>query len=99
MAATERRAFEPRAVEVFHSHCLRLVDEEMIKLRAIPVRIRDFVTRTGGNQQFVPTFGVPGKRLADAMMEERKAALQAAGDLRIRCPPCSPFRQRQQPWQ
>src|SRR5439155_25843487 len=70
-------------IEVFHSHCPRLLHEEVIKVRTIPMSVGNFVMRTGRNEQFVCAICSRVKGLPQFMMVKREAALESTGNLRM----------------
>src|SRR6266699_3356712 len=94
--AVEPNSFEFRLVEIFHAERLRFVNEEVVEVRAIPMRVRDFVARAGGHEQLVAPFRIIEERFFKFMVIKRETALQSAGDLRIRLLPASPLGQWQQ---
>ena len=87
------KRIEPVSVDVFDSELLGPPNEEMIKVRPIPVRVRDLIMWTGGDEQLSFTRRV--ERLVENVMIKRKAAFQAAADFRVLALPASPFAQRQ----
>jgi len=86
-------------IEILDSNTLRFTNEKMIEVRAIPVRVRNFIARTGRHEQLVASFRIVCEWQADLMMVKREAAFQAAGNLRICLLPRPPFGQWQQPRQ
>ena len=83
-------------VEVFHAERLRFANEEVIEIRAIPMRVRDLITWAGGDKQLVAPLRIVEERFFKLMLIKRKTALQSAGDLRIGLLPASPLGQWQQ---
>src|SRR2546427_5963268 len=94
--AVEGNGLELRLVEIFHSEALRFSNEKVIEIRAIPMRVRDLIARTGGDEQLVAPFRIVEEWLLKLMMVKGEAALQSAGDLRIGLLPAPPLGQRQQ---
>ena len=94
--AFEGGALDPRLVEVFHSRIARLLDEEGVEIRAVPVRVGDLVVRARGDEELVlPVRGVR-ERPSLRAVEEAEPALQAAAHLRVCAPPGAPLRERQE---
>src|SRR6185503_18148556 len=93
--AVERNGFEFRLVEIFHAERLRFANQEMVEVRAVPMRVRDFIARTGGDEQLVAPLRIAAERLSKLMMIKCKTALQSAGDLRIGLLPATPLGQRE----
>ena len=60
--AVEGDGFEIRLVEVFHAERLRFANEEVIEIRAIPMRVRDLIARAGGDQQLVAPLRIVEER-------------------------------------
>jgi hypothetical protein len=83
-------------VEIRHAERLRLLDEERVKIGAVPVRVRAAIVGRRGHEQLSRVRGVVGKFLSRRVMVKREAAFQTAGKLRIRLLPRSPFRERTQ---
>src|SRR5205807_2587390 len=97
--APNGNASELCLIKVLDAETLRLANEKMIEVRAIPVRVGNFIARTGCHEHLITTFGIRCERLAKLMMIKRKPALQTAANVRIHLLPGSPLCQRQQPRQ
>src|SRR5207247_3680709 len=85
--AVQRNSFDSRLVEIFHAERLRFANEEVVEVSAIPMRVRDFIARAGGDEQLVAPLRIVEERSFKLMMIKRKTALQSARDLRIRLLP------------
>ena len=82
---------ERGVVEIHDALRLRLTNQRVIEIRAIPVRIADFVERACGDHQLpIVLFGV-GEGVAGLMEEEREPAFQPAGDVWMFALPRTPF--------
>src|SRR2546429_2253901 len=84
-------ALHLRLIEIFNAETLRFANEEMVEVRAIPVRVGNLVAWTGGDQELVTVIGMVVKRPVKLVMIKREPALQTAGDLRIRFLPTAPL--------
>src|SRR5436190_9515508 len=73
--AVERNSFEFRLVEIFHAERLRFANQEMVEVRAVPMRIRDFIARAGGDEQLIAPLRIVEERFFKLMMIKRKSAL------------------------
>src|SRR5439155_17452931 len=56
--AADGNASELCLIEIFDAETLRLANEKMIEVRAIPVRVGNFIARTGRHEQLIATFGI-----------------------------------------
>src|SRR5579872_121892 len=69
--------------------------EEAVKIGAKPVGVGDLVVRAGGDEQLPVAFRVGGRAgMVQGVLIESESALEAAGNLRMRALPGSPFGHR-----
>src|SRR5712671_4802243 len=73
--AVERNGSEVRLVQIFHAQRLGFANEEVVEVRAIPMRIGDFIARTGGHKQLVAPLRIIEERFFKLMMIKGEAAL------------------------
>src|ERR1041385_208645 len=95
----DRCPFQLCLVEILDTTRLGFANEKMIEVRAIPVRVSDFLLQAGCHEQLVPPVRITRKRSAEVMMVKRESALQARDDTRVRLLPGTPLRQRRKPRQ
>src|SRR5438876_10761925 len=91
--------FQIHSVEVLHAQRLGFLDQKLIKIRPVPMRICDLIMRAGGYEQFVVMIGPGNEGFAQSVMIKCKTSFETASDLRITALPRAPFRERQQPMQ
>jgi hypothetical protein len=75
---------------------LSLLDQEVVEVSSIPMRIRNLVTRAGGHEQLVMAFRIRRGRSAEHMVMKGKSALETAGNMWIGSLPTAPFCERPQ---
>ena len=56
--AANGSASELCLIKILDAETLRLANEKMIEVRAIPVRVGNFIARTGRHEQLIATFGI-----------------------------------------
>ncbi len=93
------QGLDPSALAVVDSKALRFLDEELIYLGPVPMRIGDTIMRARRHKQLLCVMRSNRLGLSQAMVEESEAALESAGNLRIFALPASPFCQRRNPRQ
>src|ERR1044071_472190 len=81
-------------IEEIHAESLRLFDQVMIEVRAIPVGVGDFFVRTCPDQELTLTLRIWFEWPPKLVMIKSETALQATGDMRSFYLPGSPFAQR-----
>ena len=59
--AANGSASELCLIKILDAETLRLANEKMIEVRAIPVRVGNFIARTGRHEQLIATFGQTGR--------------------------------------
>ena len=94
-----QQGVDVRVVEVRDTRGDHFIGEELIKVRAEPVRIGVGMRATRGDEQFVRAVGSRTEVIAQRVMEVAEAALQTAHDVGIRLLPLRVVGQRCQPRQ
>src|SRR5262249_32099751 len=82
-----------RLVEILDPRRLRLADEKVIEVGAIPVRVGDFIVGARGDEELVAALRVAGKGRAGSMAVKSEPAFQTDGKLGMRTPPAPPCAQ------
>ncbi len=93
-AAPERHRLDLGVVDVLRAGLLRAPLQEVVEVRAIPVRVGDLVLGARGDEQLVRAVGGRGERLSEAMAVEGEASLEPAGDPGMPPLPASPRGER-----
>ena len=87
-------ALEARLVQISGACDLGFVNQSLIEVRAIPVRIGDRVMGTGGDEQLPVVIVAVGKLTPRLMKEKREAAFEAAPDTGTKLLPWPPLAER-----
>ena len=96
LAPADDRGASAIAVEIPDARRLRFLEEEMIELRPVPVRVRDLVAGARADEMPVAAVAEVRERASRLVREEREAPLQARADPGVRRLPQAPLRERQE---
>src|SRR5436190_6250715 len=95
--SSESSLVEVQFIDEYYTELFRLADQQLIKIRSIPMCVGDGIVGTGCDQQLIPVSPITLPALPLFMMKEGEPTLQSASHRRMRSLPTPPLGERRDP--